>query len=186
MIVRRETRNMEQLGQPPGAKCASVLGMTLLSIACAGRSTSNAPTQGQGGADVAGGSGESAGAGMTAGGSGGIGGATDGAAGSVDAYGACPLGLEYFMSLRGDLPERRVTSSCATEQKVSTVPVYNHLHGLDPGEEPRPALIVSNGTEWREVWRFPPPAALLSTAGFYMSPDGTTYSTCGTSRDVHD
>src|SRR4051812_3680100 len=122
MIVRRETRNMEQLGQPPGAKFASVLGMTLLSIACAGRSTSNAPTQGQGGADVAGGSGESAGAGMTAGGSGGIGGATAGAAGGGGAPPGWPPGRGDFFLRWGGRPPARGGGPPATPKQKSPAP----------------------------------------------------------------
>jgi len=82
------------------------------------------------------------------------------------------------------LPASKVTGSCAGDDKVTMVPTYNELHGLDPAEDRRPALVGCNGTERLEVWRFPPPDEALSTAGFYSSPDGNTYSTCGTSRSA--
>ena len=162
---------------------------TIVFLGCGGKSVKDAGpiseagaaagiggTSGSGGAERAGGGGK--------GGSGVSGTATAGATDSVDAFGACRGGLDYFISIGGDLPPSTVTSSCTEDAKVTLVPTYNELHGLDPADERAPALVGCNGTERLEVWRFPP-GEELSTAGYYASPDGTTYSTCGTSRPVH-
>jgi hypothetical protein len=161
---------------------------TIVFLGCGGKSAKDAGpisqagaaagiggTSGSGGAELAGG-GEK-------GGSGGSGTGVAEATGSVDAFGACRGGLDYFISIGGDLPPSTVTSSCTDDAKVTMVPTYNELHGLDPAEDRAPALVGCNGTERLEVWRFSPNEE-LSTAGYYASPDGTTYSTCGTSRPV--
>lgn len=118
------------------------------------------------------------------GGSGVSGTAAGGALGSVDALGACRDGLDYFITIAGDLPPSKVTHSCSDDAAVTMVPAYNEIHGLDPSQNQRPALVGCDGTERLEVWRFPPGDELL-TAGYYVSSDGTKYSTCGASRSVN-
>ncbi len=166
-------------------------------ISEAGAAAGIGGTSGSGGAELAGGVSVGGGAGGSVlggaggsgntgndGGSGVSGTAAGGALGSVDAFGACRDGLDYFISIGGDVPPSKVTHSCSDDAKVTMVPTYNELHGLDPAEDRRPALVGCDGTERLEVWRFPPPDEELSTAGLYLSSDGKTYSTCGPSRSV--
>jgi hypothetical protein len=107
--------------------------------------------------------------------------------GSVDAKGNCPAGLSYFMTIRGDLPDRTLTLACDDSTKCASVPVYDDGNaGLDPGDGELQALLACQDSERLEVWRMAPFPMGLSTAGFYRAADGSVYSTCGTSRKVKD
>ena len=178
-----------------------VAGMVLSVAACSGKSTSGQESEssaGRGGSagsglggDAAGGSGGNAatgaasgvgasGAGAAAGGTGGggSGGATAGG-GTVDGNGNCPAGLDYFMTVEGDLPSRRLTESCAEHMMDASVPVYDLGQSLDASMQRFQAFIGCNGDERLDVWLLGYPNE-DSAGGFYTSPDGVTDTVCGT------
>jgi hypothetical protein len=162
----------------------------LVTAACGGHSTVQAPggnvdaggAPGSGGTTAGtsvqggGGAGTSAGAG---GGTVATGGAA-GAAGSVDANGNCPASFDYFITLEGDLPSSTVTGSCQMFASDPPVPIFDTGGGLDPSLTRVPMLRGCNLGEELQVWLIPPTQD-WQAAGVYTSKAGETYATCGTS-----
>jgi hypothetical protein len=186
-------------GTARGGSTGGTVGGTTAAGGSAGAAASSGTTSRAG----TGGESASGGAGWTSGGEGGasgdLGGTGSGGTGAlagmgaageaggasptpVDANGRCPGGLDYFISIGGDLPSRRLTQSCSEDTANARVPVYDPALSLDPSDKRWEAFVGCDGAERVEVWRLPPYPAALSAAGFYTAPDGTTYSTCGTSR----
>ncbi|HSU39182.1 MAG TPA: hypothetical protein VLJ38_06435, partial [Polyangiaceae bacterium] len=88
-------------------------------------------------------------------------------------------GLDYFMSLEGDLPSRRLTQSCAEHETDASVPVFDLGDSLEASMQRFQAFIGCDGDERLEVWRVLHPND-DSAGGFYTAADGVTYSVCGT------
>jgi hypothetical protein len=179
---------------------APLLPLCILLAACGGHSArvEHVSNGGSGGvSNAAGSAGDGAGlggggssaAGTLGSGAAGAAGAAGGAAGAttyVDAAKHCPSGLDYFVSIGGDLPERRLTKSCSDVDGLVSVAYYDSGSALDPGLKQLAAIIACDGSERIEVWRMPPYPDALATAGVYVDQNAVTYSTCSTSRLVSD
>jgi len=166
---------------------ASILGIAASITGCAGISSGSDSAEGGAtsgtGATLQSGASGSSGSGGVAGQQG-----TGGAGGSViavDVDDSCPSGVDYFISLGGDLPSRRLTKGCESHAIYASVPLYDPALRLEPGDYRWKAFVAcGEDAERIEVWRLPPFPEALSAAGFYTTPDGTTYTTCGTTSRV--